>query len=97
VSGLCRRLGFKIVDDSNHGYAPGCFFHCHAFETELFSAFETDTAQLGTHTNIGGIEATGADVAVHCSFSHAASCNLCNGFLQLSKYVAHNSAQGSQT
>jgi hypothetical protein len=44
VSGLSGCLGFEIVDDSNHGYAPGSFFNCHAFETELFGAFETDAA-----------------------------------------------------
>jgi hypothetical protein len=44
VSGLCRRLGFKIVDDSNYGDTSGCFFNGHAFETKLFGAFETDAS-----------------------------------------------------
>jgi hypothetical protein len=56
VSGLCRRLVFKIVNNSNHGYASGSFLNCHSFEAELFGAFETDTAQLGTHTNIGSVK-----------------------------------------
>jgi hypothetical protein len=56
VSGLCRRLGFQIVDHSNHGYAPGSFLNCHSFEAELFGAFETDASQFCTHPHIGRIK-----------------------------------------